>query len=256
MTQVALLSATAKRRPVDALFAFSLSVTIVLAVAVRSNATITYLPRSTGAGLALPNTPFFIMWTITPSASCSTRIGARYGSGVSANAAVIRPAVATASAARLGAAHVPRHDPRRLRELVIVEERAQRLDHRVGGRSPAAAWASSALDPRLDLRLRLRDRRLRGPAIFCATACVIPGFLSCGTYGVRVAVSDFSRSSSRPISRSPSRRASRARSRRASSSVERDERVRAGLDRSRQRLDEVLVEREGRPVPVAVHAAR
>jgi hypothetical protein len=29
--------------------------------AVRSNATRTYLPRSIGAGFALPNTPFFIM---------------------------------------------------------------------------------------------------------------------------------------------------------------------------------------------------
>src|ERR1051325_676103 len=59
LVQVAPLSVTAKRGPLALRFGFSLSVTTV-SVAVRSNATITYLPRSTGAGRALPNTPFFM----------------------------------------------------------------------------------------------------------------------------------------------------------------------------------------------------
>src|SRR5882762_311742 len=96
-TQVAPTSPTANRRPRADLLMFSLRV-MIDSRRLRSNGTTPYLPRSTGAGLALPNTPFFIMWTMTPSDSCSTRIGVRYGSGARWNVAEIRPPVATALA--------------------------------------------------------------------------------------------------------------------------------------------------------------
>ena len=97
-THVAPTSPTANRNPGAVLFALSRSV-IVRSAVPRSNATTTYLPRSIGAAFALPNTPFFIMCTTTPSESWSTRIGARYGSGDSVNDAEMRPDVQTASAA-------------------------------------------------------------------------------------------------------------------------------------------------------------
>ena len=64
-----------------------------------------------------------------------------------------RPAVATASARRLRAADVPRHDPLRVRQLVVIEERPQRLEHGVGRRRRGGLRLERR-DAALDLLLR------------------------------------------------------------------------------------------------------